>query len=482
MQDDEVLDCGGGTSWQVAMTVTDGKTEETRPAIAKLFLSKKFLMAVAATILVAGGGIGAYVCRGAKPDKAMAAAAPPVVTVTTSRAAYQPVEDTLVATGSVSAWDPLSVGAEIGGLRIKTVEVEEGDTVKKGQVLARLNCAVLEAQLKQAQARLRSGKASLLKAIQPNRAEEILALKALYAHALSNIAQEEAQLKQSKVNVANAELNHNRYVELARMGAASNQDAEARQVIYENALEQVKSSEAKLNAARSMADQAREKLRAAERGGRAEDVDMSRAGLAEMEGQVQQLTEQIEQTTIKAPDDGVVARRDAHLGDISDAGKPLFHIIRLNKLELRAQVSDLDLPKFKVGQVAKVSATEFGGAAVEGTVRLVSPQVDAMTRQGTVRIALPANSGLRPGMFVRAQINLGDRSALVVPVGSLVTSHGESSIFTLNGTRAAIKHVKVGVQTDKYVEVREGISEGDVVIDKGARFLNDKDVVQVAKQ
>ena len=76
--------------------------------------------------------------------------APPVVTVTTVKPTVRAVTNTIAVTGSVSAWDPLSVGAEVAGLRIKKVDVEEGDSVEKGQPICELNSAVLEAQLAQA--------------------------------------------------------------------------------------------------------------------------------------------------------------------------------------------------------------------------------------------------------------------------------------------------------------------------------------------
>src|SRR6185369_12625217 len=106
--------------------------------------------------------------------------------------------------------------------------------------------------------------------------------------------------------------------------------------------------------------------------------------------------------------------------------------IRMNRLDFRAQVSDIDLAKFKAGQTVNVFTTENQSDPTQGKVWLVSPQVDATSRLGTVRVQLPANSKLHPGMFVRGEVSLGESNCVTVPVESLVTRNGESFVFTLD--------------------------------------------------
>ena len=245
--------------------------------------------------------------------------------------------------------------------------------------------------------------------------------------------------------------------------------------------EEVTSAEAKLKALRSVSAETRAKLKQAESGGRTEDVEISKATVAETKGQIDQFEHQIEQTYIKAPDDGLIAKRDAHIGAITSVGTPLFSIIRLNRLELRAQVSDIDLAKFKPGQIVKVAVNEDDDGKILGHVSLVSPQVDQASRLGIVRISLPANAGLKPGMFVRGQVDMGHRDALTVPSTSVITRNGESFVFTLADNRAVAVPVKVGVRTDKFAEILTGLKPSQVVIDAGARFLSDRDVVRVEK-
>lgn len=414
-----------------------------------------------------------------KPSSAALAPAP-VLTVTTVLANMEPVTETLVVTGTVSARDPLHIGAEVSGLRIVSVNAEEGDHVSKGQTLATLNSSLLEAQLRQAEARLHSAEANLKKAVRPLRPEEITALRAALAHAEATINQEEAKRSQARVNLTNAELNATRYFELARMGATSSQEAETKHVLLENAKEEITHCEARIKAAKFVAEQARERLKVAESGGRAEDIEISRATAEECQAQIVHLQAQLEQTRIKAPDAGVISKREAHLGNITESGKPLFDLIRQNQLELRASVSDIDLHRFSPGQHVAISATE-SGSEIQGRVRLVVPQVDPVTRMGTVRIDLPADK-LHAGMFVRGVVKLGVMKAVTVPVETIVSANGTSRVFVLsNDSRAISRVVQTGSRNDSTIEVKHGLREGEQVILQGARFLADRDLVRVAK-
>jgi len=190
---------------------------------------------------------------------------------------------------------------------------------------------------------------------------------------------------------------------------------------------------------------------------------------------------QIGETIIRAPDDGLISKRDAHIGSIASAGTPLFSLIRLNRLELRAQVADQDLIKFKLGQHVLVTTTEDQEASATGTVWLVSPQVDPISRLGIVRIELPPDAGLKPGMFVRGEVKLARRQAVTVPISCVQTRNSESFVFTLEGDHVVSTPVKIGMQGNDYIEIKEGLKAGQDVVAKGARFLSDRDVVRISQ-
>jgi HlyD family secretion protein len=446
-------------------------------------MKKKIVISVAASLVLICGGVGGYQLwqKSTLSNAASARQAPPAVTVSTVKAKSQSIDDVLVVTGSVSAWDPLELGSEVSGLRIVKVNVEEGDTVKKGQVLALLNSSLLEAQLAEAKARLTSSEATLKKSMQPNRPEDIEQLHDALDQANATIKQEQALEKEARAMLADAELNEHRFVELAKAGAAAASEADAKRLVAETARQEILNHRAKMESAQSAAEQARQKLMEATRGGRQEDIDISKAVIAQTQAQIQELAVQISQTAIRSPDDGVISKRDAHIGSIASTGTPLFSIIRLNRLELRAQVSDQDLTKFKVGQHVRVTTTEDQDSSAIGTVWLVSPQVDPLSRLGTVRVELPPNAGLKPGMFVRGEVKLAQRQAVTVPVNCVQTRNGESFVFTLDGDRVVSTPVKIGMQGDNYIEIKDGLKAGQEIVAKGARFLSDRDVVRVSQ-
>lgn len=439
------------------------------------------LVVVACCVAAAGIALAVGAGRGGRASGgATGAAPPPVVTVDAVRACLRPLGSSLLVTGSISAWDPLSIGSEVAGLRIENVLVEEGENVRAGQVLAVLNSSVLRASLEESRAKLRAAEAGVSKSIQPNRPEEISVWRAALAQAEAAVAQEEANLAQEKADLANAQHTAERYRDLLRDGAVSAQDAENRETAAVIGAAQMRAAEQKLKASRFALEQARNRLNMAVVGGRSEDVAISRAHHAEMKASVDRLQAQVAQTVIRAPADGLVVKRDAHIGDITVANKPLFSIARSHRLELRALVPELDLVKVKPGQPVAVSTGGMAGPALPGAVREVSPLVDSGSRMGTVRIDLPADAGLKVGMFVRATIDLGRRDVVAVPARALLTRESHTYVMVLDNDRARARPVVTGARDGDMVEITAGLSKGEDVIISGAGFLKDGDPVRVA--
>ncbi|AGY60651.1 efflux RND transporter periplasmic adaptor subunit [Gloeobacter kilaueensis] len=390
-------------------------------------------LALAISLLVIGGGAWALHARTTapptKPATPVASKPQPVVTVTTARARYVPLDRTLEVTGSISAWDPLSIGAEASGLRIDQVLVEEGDRVRRGQTLVVLNDQILRAQLAQAEAR----------------------------HATDNAttAQRRAALIKAEATAREAQANLERYQSLGKQGAISAQEVLARQTTAQ-------STQADLDTARLA-------------------VNAAQATAQESTGQIAQIRAQLAQTRILAPDDGLIARRDARLGQIVSSGTALFMLVRDNRLELRAQVPEVDLPKVAPRQTVLVTSDADSRIAVSGRVRQITPQVDERTRLGTVRIDVPSVSGLRPGMFVRGRVELGSYQALVVPAQAVLTSDDSAQVFVLDGEQADSRTVVTGARSGDNIEVKSGLKPGERVIVAGAGYLKDGDYVRLPK-
>jgi len=409
-----------------------------------------------------------------------AAQLPPVVTVTVEPASLKAMQRILQINGTIWPWDPLNIGSEVNGLRIDHVNVEEGDRVKRGQVLCTLNSEILKAQLDQEVAHLAAMEANVKKAIQPNRPEDLAALRAAREQAEAAVAQEEANLVHVQANLTNAQENARRYRDLARQGAVSAQDADNWDTQAKTSTADLHNSEHRVRAARFSLDQYKQRLAMAEVGGRKEDIDISRASVAESRANVRRLKAEIEQTIIRSPCDGLVMKRDAHIGDITSAGKSLFQLVRDNRLELRAQVPEVDLAKIHAGQAVAIKPDLASRQSVPGRVREISPLIDQDSRLGTVRVDLLANDTYKPGNFVHGEINLGQGTVLTLPSQAVQTKDNQAFVYLLREpNQVQIKFITTGARTGGLVEILSGLSEGDRVVVKGAGFLKDGDVVRI---
>lgn len=319
-------------------------------------------------------------------------------TVSAATAAEVALPRVIVASGSVSAWEEVPVGAETGGLTAVGVYVDEGAYVRQGQVLVKLNDALLQAQLRQQQAGVQTAEA--------------------------NAARDDAALGRAQ--------------ELKQRGFLS-------QASLDTALANQRASQANLASARAALSEIRTRLSQAE---------------------------------IKAPVSGMIISRNVTKGQIVEAGTQLFRMVRDGRLELDAQVPETDLPALRAGQTATITSNE--GVATTGTIRIVTPEVDAQTRLGLARITLSPGSSLKPGMFARAAIDAGAQPATVVPTGAVLYRNNKAGVFVLGADNAAsFRPVTVLSRRDDQTSV-SGVEPGVRVVVQGAGFLSDGDKVTVS--
>jgi len=185
------------------------------------------------------------------------------------------------------------------------------------------------------------------------------------------------------------------------------------------------------------------------------------------------------QTRILAPSDGIVARVSLRIGAVTALGQEMFRLIRDGRLELEARVPELELAGVAPGQRAVI---RHGGREIAAEVRLIGPVVSPETRLGLVRIALPADSGLKAGMFARAEIQGPSREVVTVPSSALVFRDGAPQAFVLpaDSERVVMRRVTAGARQEGMVEIIEGLRPGERVVTAGAGFLVNGDLVRVA--
>ena len=191
------------------------------------------------------------------------------------------------------------------------------------------------------------------------------------------------------------------------------------------------------------------------------------------------------QTRVVAPDDGVISARNATIGAVPSAGQELFRLIRQQRLEWRAEVTASELNHIAPKQKVRVILGNAGGVAIDGTVRMIAPTVDAQTRNALVFVDLPASAaqqGARPGLFAKGEFALGTGSALTVPASAVLMRDGFAFVFAVQNNKVVQTKVQIGQRSGagsaERIEIAGLAAEANVVAN-GVGFLNDGDTVRV---
>ena len=180
---------------------------------------------------------------------------------------------------------------------------------------------------------------------------------------------------------------------------------------------------------------------------------------------------------LRAPADGVISKRLVQPGQIVGAGSELLRLIRDGRLEWRAELAEAELAQVSVGDTVSLPSRE---GVVSGTVRAVSPGLDAQTRTGTLHADLPEPGSLKPGSYVQGRIAVGSGRALTVPSAAVVMRDGHPYVFTVDADNQARRvRVVTGDTAAGRVAINEGLKAGDQVVLEGAGFLGDGDPVRV---
>lgn len=207
-------------------------------------------------------------------------------------------------------------------------------------------------------------------------------------------------------------------------------------------------------------------------------VKTTEARLEAAQAQQVQIKARHRQTTVVAPAAGIIASRAVTTGQVLQSGTEMFRLIQDARIEVDARVLETDLFAVAVGY----SVTIVGPAGLQekGQVRIVSPVVDPKTRLGTVRVALPGNSRLKPGMFARVEIVAETRLALTIPLKALVWRDAKAHVFrVVSGNVVSLSEVGIGQLNAGSVEVLRGIGSGERIVTDGAGLLSDGDAVHV---
>ena len=212
----------------------------------------------------------------------------------------------------------------------------------------------------------------------------------------------------------------------------------------------------------------------------ANDVDQLRYDLENARAAYRLARLELSYGAVAAPISGVVAARNIKPGNLVQINTPIFTIVDNSRLEATLNAPEREIAVLKAGQAVQLAVDALPGKSFEGRIDRVSPVVDSGS--GTFRVVCAFDGGgeLQPGMFGRIRINYDQRAdALAIPRNALLDDGSAPAVFVVRGGKAVRVELKLGYVDGEWVEVRDGLREGDPVVVAGKAALREGSAVQV---
>jgi RND family efflux transporter MFP subunit len=198
--------------------------------------------------------------------------------------------------------------------------------------------------------------------------------------------------------------------------------------------------------------------------------------LRQIQGLISVQMEKINDYVITAPLDGVVLRQDGEVGEVAEQGQILFRVGMPKPLQVTAEVNEEDIPRVVVGQTVLLRTDAFPDRKLTGRVREITPIGDPVAKTYRIRIDLPDDTPLKPGMSAEANIVTREKpNALLIPSDAVQGS----SVFVIDGSRVKKREVKIGIRGTRAVEILAGLKESERVASPAGTDLADGRRVRV---
>jgi RND family efflux transporter MFP subunit len=386
------------------------------------------------------------------PPKGAAAFKPLPITV--AKAESRPVQRAVETVGSLVAWVETVVKTEQPGT-IARLHVDLGDSVTPGKILAEYDAREFQFAVDQAEADLLSTRQSSARA-QATVASSEASLRRV-KDGLSALQAEVAR-NQSQVEWAKSELD--RTQELFRRELIAQRDVDSMRNGYNNAL-------AQLQVAQNVTSLHPDQVRIAEA-----QLDSDRAALrvaqaevARREAMLGTMRKRFDDTTIRAPFAGQIAKRHLNAGEYVKENTPVFTLVALDPLKYTGTVPERFAPELSTGQRFELSVEAYAGQTFAGQVTRISPAVEVQTRSLALEGRVGnADNRLRPGFFAKGLVlTRKDAAAAFVPAEAVVYFVGISKVFVVANGKVEERVVRAGSRQGALVEILDGVKPGETV-------------------
>ena len=343
--------------------------------------------------------------------------------VKTAKVVETPVGETVTVNGTLAAYDQTTAGIKVPG-RLQTISVDLGSVVHKGQSIAQLEPQDYKLRVQQAEAALAQARARL--GLSPDGADDRVS------------SEETGTVRQAKALLDDAKLKRDRASRLVQQGIIPHAEWDTVDSEYKVALSRYQDA--------------------------VEEIRNRQGLLAQRRSELALAKQQLADTIVYAPLDGVVLTKKASVGEYLAAGAPVVDIVRINPLRLRVEVPERESHNIRNGQSVRVSV-EGDPNSYLGYIKRLSPTIGEQNRVLAVEADVPNNGGLRPGAFVRAEIITNQSAtAVTVPASAIVTFAGIEKVIVVENGKAVEKPVTTGRRGSDWIEIKSGVNVGDTVV------------------
>ncbi len=219
-------------------------------------------------------------------------------------------------------------------------------------------------------------------------------------------------------------------------------------------------------------------------------VELYRAGavakprLTQAQLAAQLAREEFSRSYIRAPREGSIGELNAEVGEYVNTQMTVASLVSVDTVFAEMGVIEKDLSKLTLGQTVKVEVESYPGTVFEGKITNISPIVEGTSRTRSVKAEIPNPKGvLLPGMFARTKIFVMEKpDTLVVPATAVRLVEKVPTVYLIAASKAKATPVKTGYESVDYIEILNGISEGDHVIAQITDQIRDGAHVEVVEE
>lgn len=413
-----------------------------------------------------------------------------IVTVQTGHATRQDLTSLVTASGEIKPRKYINIGANASG-ELTEIPVKEGDNVRKGQLLARIENTQPEADVNAQRASLSSSEADA--------AASEAGLKAYD----DNLLTMQAGVDRTRADLEKASLDYKRGQELYQAKLIPKQDFDQRKAAYESAQASVKEAESRLTQARAQREQAKSQLYS------------SQKRVAQLHAMVTRADDVLKKFNSYAPLNGVVTNLPVRVGETVIPGLPnlpgtiIMTIADMSIITAEVKVDETDIVNVKMDQTADVTidaipnktfkghVIEIGNTAIVRSTGIAASQSTTSSQEAKdfkVVVALDAPpEDIRPGLSCTAKITTATRQHVVtIPIQALtIRQKGDlepqakkapvqpvkldpaaekarkeeiQGVFVITGGKAVFRKVETGITGSTDIEVLSGLKEGDEIV------------------